>query len=369
MRFMGEVLSARALGRATLARQLLLERAEVGVAEAVARIGGLQAQTPHSWYFALWSRVAGFDPQDAAGLLEKRELVRIALMRGTIHLVTADDCLAWRPLHDDFIFRVTRSAFGRHWKNIDLDAVAETGRELLEAGALTFADLGRELHARFPDGTPQALSQLVRARLPLVQVPPRGLWGRSGPVAHTTAEHWLGSPLVSEPSLEGFIARFLAAFGPATAKDVQAHCGLTRLREVLDRMELRTFRTEDGLTLYDLPDAPRPPEDVPAPVRFLPDFDNLFISFADRSRTGVLDPAQTSRAWPPHGHIPGSVLVDGAVAATWSPSRARGTARLTITPFSPLSAHARDAIAAEAASLLRFLAPDDTHDLAFSDPW
>lgn len=366
---MGEVLTVRALGRATLARQLLLERADTGVAGAVARIGGLQAQTPHSWYVALWSRIAAFDPQDAASLLEKRELVRIALMRGTIHLVTAEDCLAWRPLHDDFIFRVTRSAFGRHWKGVDVEAVAAEGRRLLEEQPLTFAELGRHLHARFPAGTPQALSQLVRARLPLVQVPPRGLWGRSGPVAHTTAEHWLGAPLASRPSLEGFVARYLAAFGPATVKDVQAHCGLTRLREVLDRMDLRTFRSEDGALLYDLPDAPRPPEDFPAPVRFLPDFDNLLLSFADRSRTGVLDPAQTARAWPPHGHIPGTVLVDGAVSATWSPARSRGTTALTVTPFTPLTPAVRDGIADEAQALLRVLAPDDAHDLVFADPW
>ena len=366
---MGEVMTARALGRATLARQLLLERAEVGAAEAVARVGGLQAQTPHSWYVALWSRVAGFDPQDASGLLEKRELVRIAVMRGTIHLVTAEDCLAWRPLHDEFIFRATRSAYGRHWKDVDLEAAVAAGRELLEAGPLTFAELGRELHARFSAGTPQALSQLMRARLPLVQVPPRGLWGRSGPVAHTTAEHWLGAPLSATSSLEDFISRYLAAFGPASVKDVQAHCGLTRLREVMERMDLRVLRTAEGMVLYDLPDAPRPPEDFPAPVRFLPDFDNLFISFADRSRTGVLDPQQAARAWPPHGHIPGTVLVDGFLRATWSPSRERGTTRLTVTPFSPLSPAEREDVAAEAAALLRLLAPEDTHDLVFADPW
>lgn len=365
----GEVLTARALGRATLARQLLLERAEAGVSEAVARVGGLQAQTPHSWYLALWSRIAGFDPKDAAALLEKRELVRIALMRGTIHLVTAEDCLAWRPLHDDLIFRVTRSAFGRHWRGVDVGEVAAAGRALLEARPLTFAELGRELYARFSAGTPQALSQLVRAVLPLVQVPPRGLWGRGGPVAHTTAEHWLGSPLQESPSLEDFVARYLAAFGPATVKDVQAHCGLTRLREVLERMDLRTFRTEGGLTLYDLPDAPRPPEDFPSPVRFLPDFDNLFLSFADRARTGVLDPSQAARAWPAHGPIPGAVLVDGTVQATWSSARHRGTTLVTVTPFAPLSPAARDAVADEAAALLRLLAPEDAHDLAFADPW
>lgn len=362
-------MTPRALGRASLARQLLLERAPVTVPQALEQVCGLQAQTPHTWYVSLWSRIEGFTADQASDLLENRQIVRIAIMRGTIHLVTADDCLAWRPLHDDFILRATRSAFGRHWKDLDHDAVAAYGRELLEQQPLTFAALGKALLERFPASTPQALGQLVRAKLPLVQVPPRGLWGRSGPIAHTTAEHWLGRPVETKSSLEDYITRYLAGFGPATVMDVQAHGGLTRLREVMDTMDLRTFTTEDGKTLYDLPDAPRPPEDVPAPVRMLADFDNLLISFADRSRTGTLDPEQVKKAWPEHGPIPGPVLVDGTVQATWSTARDKKTTTMTITPFAPLSPAVRDDIEREAAGLLRFLAPDDQQHLRFAAPW
>jgi hypothetical protein len=366
-----DLLTTRALGRATLARQLLLERSKLPVTEAVAAICGLQAQTPHTWYTSLWSRLAAFDPEEVSRLLEERALVRIAVMRGTIHLLTAEDALDWRPLHDDFILRATRGAFGRHWKELDLDAVAVAGRELLEESPLTFAALGKALAERFPDRDPAALGQLVRARLPLVQVPPRGMWGRSGAVAHTTAEHWLGRSGAAEPDLPAFIGRYLAGFGPATVMDVQAHCGLTRLKEVMERMDLRTFVTEDGRTLNDLPEAPRPAEDVPAPVRMLPDFDNTLISFADRSRTGVLDPVLSARAWPEHGPIPGTVLIDGTVQATWSlariPKAKAGT--LTVTPFRALTAAERDAVEAEGLSLLAFLAPKDTVEVRHAPPW
>ncbi|GAB3695983.1 winged helix DNA-binding domain-containing protein [Actinocorallia lasiicapitis] len=368
---MAEVLSTRALNRATLARQLLLERSPLSVEEAVARICGLQAQTPHTWYTALWSRLAGFDPQEVSRLMVERRLVRIAVMRGTIHLLTADDALAWRPLHDDFILRVTRSAFGRHWKELDLDAVAAAGRELIEEQPLTFAALGTALQERFPGRDRSALGQLVRARLPLVQVPPRGLWGRSGAVAHTTAEHWLGRPLEEKPDLAEFVRRYLAGFGPASVMDVQTHCGLTRLKEVMTGMDLITFDAEDGRTLYDLPDAPRPDQDTPAPVRLLPDFDNAQISFADRSRMGVIDPGQTARAWPEHGPIPGTVLLDGTVQATWSLERVAKarTATLTITPFRPLTSAERDEITPEALAFLAFQHPADSPDLRFADPW
>jgi hypothetical protein len=360
-----EVLTRRALNRATLARQLLLERAALPVPQALEQICGLQAQTPHSWYYSLWSRVAGFDPGDAAALLVSRDIVRVALMRSTIHLVTARDCLGWRALVEPVIMRSTRGAFGRRWKDLDLDAVAARGRELLETQSLTFAALGRELAGYFPGRDTSALCQLVRAKVPLVQVPPRGLWGRSGPVAHTSAEHWLGAAQAPVP-IEEFIARYLAGFGPATAMDVQAHCGLTRLREVLDRMDLRTFHTEEGKRLYDLDEAPRPHEDVPAPVRFLPDFDNVLISFADRSRMGTLDPAQSARAWPEHGPVPGTVLIDGTVGATWSLTEAKGTATVTITPFRRVDA---DEVTAEGARLLEFARPGAVHEVRIASPW
>ncbi|GAA3235859.1 winged helix DNA-binding domain-containing protein [Actinocorallia longicatena] len=367
---MPDVLTRRALGRATLARQLLLERSDLPVTGAVAHICGLQAQTPHSWYTSLWSRLAAFDPEETSAHLQERRLVRIAVMRGTIHLLTADDALAWRPLLDDFILRATRGAFGRHWKDLDLDAVAAEGRVLLEERPLTFAALGAALEQRFPGRNTSALGQLVRARLPLVQVPPRGLWGRSGAVAHTTAEHWLGRPLAAEPDLPGFIRRYLAGFGPATVMDVQTHCGLTRLKEVVQGMDdLRTFTTEEGKVLYDLPDAPRPDPETPAPVRLLPDYDNVLISFADRSRTGTIGTEQSVKAWPEHGPVPGTVLLDGTVQATWSLARAAKTSTLTITPFRPLTAAERTEIEPEAAAFLAFQAPNDAHDLRFDPPW
>ncbi|MGC5015145.1 winged helix DNA-binding domain-containing protein [Streptosporangium sp. DT93] len=366
---MPEVLTRRALNRATLARQSLLERSALPVPEMVERVAGLQAQTPHTWYVGLWSRIRDFDPERAAGLLEDRTLVRIALMRSTIHLVTARDCLRWRPLVEPVIGRVTKGAFGRHLRDLDLDAVAAAGRALVEERPLTFGALGKELAALFPGRDAAALAQVVRARVALVQVPPRGMWGRSGPIAHTSAEHWLGAPQEAAPSVEDFVTRYLAAFGPAGVMDVQAHCGLTRLREVMEPMDLRTFRDERGGELYDLPDAPRPAEDTPAPVRFLYDYDNALLSFADRTRMGTLDPEQVTRAWPEHGPVPGPVLVDGTVAATWATARERGTTTLTVTPFAPLTARHRDEVEAEGGRLLRFLAPADTHAVRVTAPW
>ncbi|MEU8382419.1 winged helix DNA-binding domain-containing protein [Streptosporangium sp. NPDC048865] len=366
---MPEVLTRRALNRATLERQSLLERSALPVPEVVERVAGLQAQTPHTWYVGLWSRIRDFDPEAAAGLLEDRTLVRIALMRSTIHLVTARDCLRWRPLVEPIIERVTQGAFGRRLRDLDLDAVAAAGREILDERPMTFGALGKELASLFPGRDAAALAQVVRARVALVQVPPRGMWGRSGPIAHTSAERWLGAPQAAEPSVEDFVTRYLAAFGPATVMDVQAHCGLTRLREVIEPMGLRVFRNEEGRELYDLPDAPRPAEDTPAPVRFLYDYDNALLSFADRGRMGVLDPGQVGRAWPEHGPVPGPVLVDGTVAATWATAREGGTTVLTVTPFITLTARHRAETEAEGERLLRMLAPTASHDVRVAAPW
>lgn len=369
VRKVNAIMSERALGRASLARQLLLERSALGVAEAVAQVGGLQAQTTHSWYVSLWSRLSGFAAAEASRLLEERRLVRIAMMRGTIHLLTAEDCLEWRPLHEDFLWRATRSVFGREFAGADVEAVAARGRELVEAEPMTFAALGSALAADFPGSGASGLAQLVRARVPLVQVPPRGLWGRSGQAAHTSAESWLGAPVAARPAVEGFVARCLAAFGPASVKDVQAHCGLTRLKEVLERMDLVRLRGADGRILYDLPEAPRPSEDAPAPVRFLPDFDNLLLSFADRTRVNAVEALRWARAFPKHASIPGTVLLDGTVGATWATEAAKGATTLTVRPFAPLTSAQRAEVGAEGEALLRFLAPAHRHDLVLGEPW
>ncbi len=353
---LSEVLSLRTLNRATLARQGLLRRWDLSVPEAIERLVGLQAQTPHSWYVGLWTRLEGFRPEQAADLLVDRRLVRIALMRSTIHLVTARDCLALRPLVQPVIERTMARSHGKRLTGVDISELVATGRELLEERPLTFADLGARLAQHWPDRDPAALAQAIRAWLPLVQVPPRGVWGRSGPIAHTTAEAWLDRPLDPDPSPEAMVLRYLAAFGPGTVQDAQTWSGLTRLREVFDRLRPRLvdFRDEQGRQLFDLPDAPRPGPETLAPPRFLPDYDNVLLSHADRGR--IIGEEDRRRIWTSNGVVPGTVLVDGFVRGTWTIDRHRGGASLLIEPFAPLSKRDRDALSQEGLRLLAFVA-------------
>ncbi|AQZ69255.1 unnamed protein product [[Actinomadura] parvosata subsp. kistnae] len=361
---MDPLISRRALNRATLERQHLLRRTDRSVAEVVEHLGGLQAQTPHTWYTGLWSRIAGFRPADAADLLLSRELVRIALQRSTIHLVTARDCLAMRPLLQPVTERMTRTTFGKRLAGVDLDELAAAGRALLEAKPMTFAELGRALAERWPDADPHALGQGVRCFVPLVQVPPRGVWGRSGPVAHTSAESWIGYDVPPMTPAE-LVRRYLAAFGPASVQDVQTWSGLTRLAEVVEPMDLIRLRDEAGRTLYDLPDAPRPGPDVPAPVRLMYDFDNLFLSYADRSRTITETGAAVLQSFMGTNIVPRVILVDGVTAGEWTVTRAKGVSTLNVHQWEPIKV--LDEVEEEGRRLLEFLAPGDRHDVTVLD--
>ncbi|SDI30054.1 Winged helix DNA-binding domain-containing protein [Actinokineospora alba] len=348
------MISTRALNRATLARQLLLERSDLGVVDAVEHLVGLQAQTPHTWYVGLWSRLRDLTPKQVSDALESRELVRIALMRSTIHLVSAADCLRLRPLLAAMLTTGTNAIFGKRLVGVDREELVAAGRSILEEQAMTFGELGKTLASKWPDHDPLALAQAVRGDTPLVQVTPRGLWGRSGKAAHTTAEQWLGDLEVSELTLAGMVRRYLGAFGPASVKDVQTWSGLTRLSEVVEEMDLVTFTDEHGRELFDVPDAPRPDEDTPAPVRFLYDFDNLLLSHADRSR--VVTPRVKEQNFDPHGPIPRLVLVDGVTAGAWTTEIGKERAVLKVRPFDPWPAAARDEAEEEGARLLAFLA-------------
>lgn len=359
-----EVLSRRALNRATLARQLLLERHPVTALAAVGHLVGMQAQVPLNPYVGLWSRLVDFRPEELAGLLAHRHVVRIVVMRGTIHLVTADDCLALRPL-----FRPVLDAelarhrdFGPPLRGVDLGPVLAFARALLTEQPRTGPELRAALGARFPDRDAGALAYACRNHLALVQVPPRGLWGRSAQVTSTTAEAWLGRPLVAEPSIDDMVLRYLAAFGPATVADIAAWSRLTGLAEVVERLRpsLRTFRGERGRELFDVADAPRPDPDTPAPVRFFPEYDNLLLSHADRRRLV----GGTDRGGLPGGPGPvhGTVLHDGFGCATWwvRVDRATGRATLGVHHFDHLTPAARGEIEAEGDRLVRFLHPGAT---------
>ena len=352
------VLSRRALNRATLARQMLLERSAAAVPEAIERLVGLQAQTPHTAYVGLWTRLVGFRPEQLADRLVDRSVVRLALMRGTIHLVTARDGWQLRPLVQPVLDRVQASQFGRRLDGLDTVALVARGRAFVEQEPRTFKALGDHLLERWPDRDRFAMEQAIRTAVPLIQVPPRGLWGRSGPIAHTSIEAWLGSPPSSSLTLEGMVGRYLGAFGPATVMDAQAWCGLTRLREVFDRLrpQLVVFRDESDREVFDLPDAPRPDPDTPAPPRFLYDFENLLLSYADRSR--VIVPTEVARIEVRQNESISTFIVDGRVSGTWKLERDKGRASLLIKPIRKLTTADLDALSSEGERLIDFLAPD-----------
>ncbi len=355
---MPPTLDRRALNRALLDRQLLLRRSALPASGAIAHLVGMQAQAPLAPYAGLWTRLDGFVPGDLADLIEGRDVVRVALMRGTVHLVTAGDCLFLRPLIQPLLDRALRTGYGRRVEELDIDEIVKAGRALVEERPRTFAELGAALGERWPGADTTALAQVIRARVALVQVPPRGIWGRGGQAAHTSAEAWLGRPLDTGASAETMVGRYLAAYGPATVKDLQTWSGLTRLREVVERLRpsLRAFRDENGAELLDLPGAPRPVAETPAPPRFLPEYDNLLRSHADRSRV-IADEHRARIATPNDAPRP-VFLVDGFAAGTYTITRERGSAYLTIEPFEPLTAADEEALTAEGERLLAFAAAD-----------
>jgi Winged helix DNA-binding domain len=342
-----ESLSPRALNRALLARQLLLERSRCSAAQAIEHLVAIQAQEPHAAYYGLWARVEGFQPDELTRMMERREAVRLSLLRSTIHLVTGRDALALRPVVQSVLERTWNgSGFAKLLDGVDVAEVIAAGRAALSERDLTRAELKRLLAERWPEHDPAALGYAVHFNVPLVHLPPRGVWGHNPRIRQLTLESWLGEPVAHHAPPDDAILRYLKAFGPATTADIATWSGLAGLREAVERLRprLRTFRDESGRELLDVPDAPLPDPDTPAPVRFLPWFDNAFLSHKDRSR--IIPPE--------YGHLRIGligrpvVLVDGFVRAFW----AIRDGELEIEPLEPLPD--RDAIDAEGARLLAF---------------
>jgi hypothetical protein len=349
----------RALNRALLARQFLLERAEMPVGAAAEHLLGLQAQAPLPPYYGLWSRLLGFDPHDLGRMLTAREVVRVTLMRGTVHLVTVRDALLLRPLVQPVIERGHNGAFGRRMGDVDVGELASAVRELLAKEALTARELGRRLVARGIGHDAEAVGNAARVYVPLVQVPPRGVWGAGGQAKYATLESWTGRGLDAAPSVDGVVLRYLRAFGPASVADMQGWSGLTRLKAVFERLRpgLVTVRDERGRELFDLPDAPRPDPDVPAPVRFLGEYDNVLLGLADRSR--IIPEGFPWQAMLADGRFVNNLLVDGMLRATWWLERdGKRRATLVVRPFPKLSSAERTDVEAEAARMLDFAAAD-----------
>jgi hypothetical protein len=352
-----DVIGPRALNRALLARQLLLERRAMAAEAALEHLVGLQAQAPDAPYVALWSRLAGFRTDELAGAVRDRRAVRAPLMRATIHLATARDARELRHVVQPVLDRsFAGSPFPRQLEGVDLAELTAAGRALLAEAPRTRVELSRRLSERWPDNDAAPLAYAITYRVPLVQVPPRGVWRQGGLPTWAAMDDWVPGPPPSTSAAE-VVLRYLGAFGPASVKDVQAWSGLTRLREVADGLgdRVRRFRDEGGTELLDLPDAPRPDPDVPAPPRFLPEYDNVLLSHADRTR--INPGGHRIPLYPGNGAAFGTVLVDGVLQGTWALDEGDGAATLTVQPYEPLAPAAAEAVVGEGARLLGFVAP------------
>jgi hypothetical protein len=357
---MPDVLSLKALNRATLARQMLLAREATSALDAITRLAGLQAQVAKPPFLGLWSRLAGFRREDLLDLLHRREVVRATAMRGTLHLMTAADYLALRPALQPMLSASMTSVLRQRTATLDVPALVEDARAFFEEEPRTFTELRAHLMERYPDGDERAMGFAVRMHLPLVMIPNDSPWGFPADSDFTTASAWLERAIAVEAAPRELVRRYLAAFGPATVADAQAWSGLKGLKSTFEalRSELVTFRDERGRELFDLPDAPRPSEDTVAPVRLLPEYDNLVLSHADRSR--IIAEEDRPRIVTANLKVLATFLIDGTVAGTWKVSRKGKAATLLLEPFEPLTPPVRDALAEEGLQALRFSEEDAT---------
>jgi hypothetical protein len=343
----------RELNRALLARQLLLDRKRVKPLDAVERLVGMQAQVPRDPYVALWSRLQGFRADDLSNAIDRRDAVRMPFLRATLHLVTRRDALMLRPVVDAVLDRSlhSQSPFGRAIEGVDVDELGTFASGLLAKQPRTRAELGPLLAERWPGYDGPSLAYACTYLLHLVQVPPRGLWNRSGSSAFTTVEAWLGERPQRDTAPDDMVRRYLAAFGPATPADVRTWSGLAGTAEILDRLRpaLRVRKDEAGRDLFDVARAPLPSGDTVSPVRFLPEYDNAVLGHADRSRIVAAE----TRSWTAVGW--GLVLVDGFTAARWRNVPNEGGSTLRVEPFRTLTKAERDEVEEEATNLAAFL--------------
>lgn len=354
------MLGRRALSRATLARQLLLERAPLTASAAITRLAGLQAQLASAPFVGLWTRLHGFSRAALAEPIASHAVVKATWLRATLHLVTADDYVRFRATLAPVLAGAASAIATQRGAGFDRDNLLTVARDYIAAQPRTFAQISAMLAALYPDEDVGAMRYTVRTQLPLVQVPTDNPWSFPGQPAFTLAEPWIGQRVAPAAPLRELVLRYLAAFGPASVADMQAWSGLAKLQEVVEllRPELQMYRGEGRRELFDLPDLPLPDPDQPAPVRFLPEYDNLLLSHRDRRR--IVADEHRKQVYLPGLRVRATILVDGFVAGAWSIERVRKAATLVIEPFGTLAAPDRDALVAEGEALLRFVEPEAT---------
>ena len=362
---MSQTLSLRQLNRILLARQFLLERQDLACEKAIAALVALQSQIPNPPYIGLWTRLQGFEKRQLTALLESRTVVRAPWIRSTLHLVTAEDHQAFQAVIQPALARGLRSFFGARAKGLDIDRLIAIAKPFLEAETPAIGALRDKLQEYEPHADKQAMAYAVRSYLPLVQVPPSGAWGVGTRATYTTAESWLGA--ASPSDLGSLFRRYLAAFGPADVMDFQTWSGMTSLKSAL-KATLETlvgYRDEKGRDLYDLPGEPIVDGDTPAPIRFLPEYDNILIAHRDRTR--ILPERRRKKVFVSAGRVLGSVIIDGFVGAIWKVERDKKQATLRVTLFDKQTDEVLDAIETEGLELIRFIEDDaDSLNVEFS---
>jgi winged helix DNA-binding protein len=353
-----ETLTRRALNRALLARQMLLAREGASALAVIERLVGLQAQLPRPPFVQLWSRIAGFQREELRSLIASRQVVRATLMRCTLHLMSRRDYQAFRSALQPALSQGMRAILRERVNSFLMEELLDEARRLFQERPRTFTELRAALLERFPDADERAMGYAVRTQLPLLIVPGEYEWGFRGDADFALADEWLDQPLPGDVRPHALVLRYLEAFGPASATDVQAWSGLAGVATALSelRPNLQVFRDERRRELFDLPEAPRPPEEMPVSARFLGDFDNLILSHADRTR--VITDEHRAAVVTKNGQVLPTILVDGFVAGTWKLACVRKVSALTISPFAPLPPTAMSELAAEGENLARFLQPD-----------
>jgi winged helix DNA-binding protein len=355
-----DVLTRRQINRATLARQMLLGREAVSPVAAIERLVAMQAQWPRPPFIGLWSRLKAFDRAQLSAAFERRTVVRATFLRGTIHAVSARDFVALRPAVQPALDAGMRGILRNRLHGVDLTRLTARARKVLSEQPAPFEALRDRFLRDDPAADERAMGYAVRMLLPLVQVPVKdAAWAFPAQACFALADEWLGREIAREPAPpDVLIERYLAAYGPASAAAVQAWSGLAgpAVRAGLQRLapRLRRFRDEDGRELFDVEAGARPPGDVGAPVRFVPEFDNLIATRADER---FVARAHRPRVFLSALRIAATVLVDGFVAATWKLQPAKNAVTIIVEPFTRLSAQVRQEIGAEAEAVARFAEP------------
>lgn len=350
------ILKLRELNRATLARQMLLERESLAITAAIEGLAGLQAQLASAPYVGLWTRLRDFRREDLATEIENRKVIKATMMRVTLHLCTAEDYLRFRTTFQPVLIGAANALAKQRGQGFDLDKVLKAARKFIGEKPRTFAEISDMVTKLMPDHDVGAMRYSVRTHIPLVQVPIATGWSYSSKPEFTLAESWIGRPISPEDNLRELVFRYLAAFGPASVTDAQTWLGM-KLKETFEKLrpELQTYRGEGRLELFDLPGVSLPAEDIPAPVRFLPEYDNLLLSHSNRTR--VIANEYRSKVYLPGLRVAATILVDGFVRGAWKIEKTKTEATLVIEPFDKLTKKDHGALTEEGEQLVRFVEP------------